>query len=346
MSAPTSISELLNLSKSQYRVYDLGRKIDKISKNDFNKVELNQLPYPFPIQGHASLAIAFWQKSSPQPYLWFVKLPLDERGLLNQGARDHFIAIIIEALGSDLTIDPNEKQEELLKSNPYLFTPSQYKLAMLNSILSADLRKPASEHFTSFINYLKKEDWQDWHNIGLQGISDFVVQIEQKENEFLFIHALEHLPEQVLTPLCNALENIKLSLTTTDTIISYFHKIENEKSDFAQRIELSLLRSLSASIELKAVADLFDNVLSRSHLPTDLLITIAGRCWKTLSSPEQMMQYLELLVKSEQIGIFSAIFKDLVAIPTIRPILFQCMRAQSRSDELAKAIGQLFQPNK
>ena len=94
----SSISALLSLSDSQYRIYDIGRKVDKISKAQFEKIEAAQLPYPYPSQGHALLAIAFWQKQSTSPYLWFVKLPLDERGLLNQGARNHFIAIIIERI--------------------------------------------------------------------------------------------------------------------------------------------------------------------------------------------------------------------------------------------------------
>ena len=126
-----TLSQLLQLSDSQYRIYDIGRKIEKISKEQFEKVELNQIPYPTPSQGHAIIAITFWQKQSPQPYLWLLKLPLDERGLLNQGARNHFIAIVVEALGSDLTKDPTEQQQELLNSNPYLYTPAQYKLASL-----------------------------------------------------------------------------------------------------------------------------------------------------------------------------------------------------------------------
>ena len=72
-----SISALLNLSDSQYRVYDMGRRVEKISKAQFEKIEAAQLPYPYPMQGHAMLAIAFWQKQSQSPYLWFIKLPLD-----------------------------------------------------------------------------------------------------------------------------------------------------------------------------------------------------------------------------------------------------------------------------
>ena len=84
MDTISSISELLSLSKSQYRIYDLSRTVTKLSKESFEKIENNQLPYPTPNQGHAHIAIAFCQQNKAAPYLWFVKLPLDERGLLNQ----------------------------------------------------------------------------------------------------------------------------------------------------------------------------------------------------------------------------------------------------------------------
>ena len=65
-----TISQLLCSSNSQFRIYDIGRKIEKIPKDIFGKIELNQLPYPSPSQGHACIAIAFWQKKSPQPSIF------------------------------------------------------------------------------------------------------------------------------------------------------------------------------------------------------------------------------------------------------------------------------------
>ena len=80
-----SISELLTLSKCQFLVYDLGRKVTQIINSDFNEVEQNHLAYPFPIQGEALFAITFWQNQFSQQYLWFIKLPLDEpqRGVVH-----------------------------------------------------------------------------------------------------------------------------------------------------------------------------------------------------------------------------------------------------------------------
>ena len=48
--------------------------------------------------------------------------------------------------------------------------------------------------------------------------------------------------------------------------------------------------------------------------------------------------------KDSDYALFSAIFKDLVAIPLIRPVLLQAIRSPKRSPELAKAIGMLFKP--
>jgi len=344
MNTITSISELLSLSNSQYRIYDIGRKIDKISKKTFTQIELNQVAYPSPSQGHAFIAIAFWQKKNAQPYLWFIKLPIDERGLLNQGARNHFIAIIVEALGSDLTIDPSEHQEELLKSNPYHFTPTQYKLASLNSIICHELKHKMSDHLKHCITYFSSQElWVNWENIGVQGITDFVATLSQGKNNEYLVNALPHLPEQVLIPLCSALENHALSLNLITAII---HKIENDSSSNSETIKLHLVRSLASSTEHSHVIKLIEQLLSRKQVSMDLLIVLAGKCWHVLEDQQRMMVFLELLVKDNEQQLFNAIFRDLIAIPLIRPILFQSIRSKDRSVELIEAIGLLFQATK
>lgn len=339
MSKTPTISELLNISGSQYRIYDIGRKIEKISKADFEKIEDNRLPYPSPSQGHAFVAIAFWQKDSPGPYLWFVKLPLDERGLLVQASRDHFVAIIVEALGSDLSVDPSSRQEELLKSNPYHFTPSQYKLAFLNSLLKIAIKQPASEFFTSAKSYIEgKVAWDNWHNIGVQGLTDVVARVEDVPHKTI-ADALPHLPEQVLLPLCSALENVSLAPELIEQIIEQL-----QADTLATTTQSALTRALASSCQHPYVINHFSTLLTSKEiaLNEELLIIIAGRCWQVLQMPALMMAFLEALVCAEEQQLFPSIFKDLVAIPQIRPILFQCMRDPSRSDALGKAIGLLF----
>lgn len=354
MNTIDTISQLLQSSNSQFRFYDIGRKIEKISREQFEKIELNQIPYPTPSQGHACIAITFWQKKSPQPYLWLLKLPLDERGLLNQGARNHFIAIIIEALGSDLMQDANEHQEELLKNNPYLFTPTQYKLASLNSKITFELKQKPSQYLSPFLTYLSGEfGWDNWKNVGVQGITDFAVRIKSPHKNGLshsdqLIAALPHIPTEVLFPLCSALENEELPMRLIDAILSYLEKNMklSQKSEASNEINFQtqqhLLRSLASSCQHVHVKQYIQSLLAQKALAPEILITLSGRCWLALEKPEYLMSFLEHLVSCNDQALFNNVFKDVVAIPVLRPIIFQCMRSPERSNELSLAIGKLF----
>lgn len=342
-----TISQLLHSSNSQYRVYDIGRKIEKIPKEQFEKIELNQIPYPYPSQGHACIALAFWQQGSPVPYLWLLKLPLDERGLLNQGARNHFIAIIIEALGNDLTQDANEHQEALLKSNPYLYTPAQYKLAVLNSKIKVELKQSPSEYLASFSTYLSgKNGWHKWQAVGVQGISDFTVRLTENGYSQQLINALAHLPNEVLFPLCCALENEQFSVELLDALLAFLSSklLPVEPSQAQEYIEIQqhLLRSIASNCQHPHVVEFIATLLAQENVAPELLITLSGRCWLALANTQQLMLFLEHLIACNDQALFNSIFKDLVAIPVIRPILFQCMRTPERSNALAQAIGQLF----
>jgi hypothetical protein len=336
-----TLSELLKLSGSQYRLYDIGRLVNKLPKEQFEKVELNQLPYPTPVQGHACIAIAFWQKKSSQPYLWLLKLPLDERGLLNQGARNHFIAIIVEALGADLTQETSKKQEELLSSNPYLFTPAQYKLASLNSKIKVDLKQPPSEYFLPFKQYLSNtSDLSNWQNVGVQGITDFIARLNNDNHNELLLNALTHLPDEVLSPVCSALENEQYPVSLIDSLLNLFTStLESEPSN---PIVTQLLRSVAATSHHIHVRNMVEKLLSNPQISNELLITLSGRCWQALADEQVLMNYFENLLSNNDLTLFSSIFKDLVSIPLIRPIAFACIRSENRSPELAQAIGQLF----
>lgn len=337
MTTIATISELLELSGAQYRVFDMGRKTTKLSKALFTKVELNQLPYPYPAQGHAFIALAFWQKQSIEPYLWFIKLPLDERGLLNQGARNHFIAIIIEALGSDLSVNPTQQQEELLKANPYHFTPAGYKLSGLNSILKVELKQAPSQYFEKAQQYFSGQlPWTQWQELGIQGLHDFAARINTDDNSTHLANNLARIPNQVLFPLCIALENYELSAS----LVEYFITARNASDD--DEVKLHLARALSSSINHHNVRAMFQDLIEQGNLSAEWLITLSGRCWELFTDQNLLLCYLELLAKHDDKTLFPAIFKDLVAIPTIKPNIFVCMRLENRSEDLAKAIGSLF----
>lgn len=336
----STISELLALSAAQYRIYDIGRRVDKISKEQFAKIEAAQMPYPFPLQGHAMFAISFWQQRSNAPYLWFVKLPLDERGLLNQGARNHFIAIIIEALGQDLTVDPTEKQASLLEKNPYHFTPAQYKLAAVNSLVTLSVKHQPSQFYQPALDYLAGElGFDNWQNIGVQGLSDFSVRLTESNNAQILENSLSQLPEEVLLPLCSALENVKLP---AGVIKQLTQRYQQAKQTQQHSIMTALLRALSASTQHPNSVLFLNKLLTDASLSIDTLIIFTGRLWPVFAEAKSLISYLEQLCKQEDDELFLAMFKDLVAIPQIRPILLQAIRSPNRSNSLTMAIDKIF----
>ena len=343
MNQISTISELLKLSGSSYRLYDMGRKVTKIAKQDFEKVEQAMQPYPYPIQGHACFAIVFWQQNPATPYIWFVKFPLDERGLLNQAARNHYLAIILEALGSDLTQDPTKKQEELLQANPYNFTPTQYKLAALNAVVKRDLKQKSSEYYEHCQLYFTgKLGWETWQGVGVQGLCDFGARVDTEENSQALAQALSHIPPTVFTPLCSALENQVLPIALITQIIEMAkNELKNETINFEHLA--NLLRAISASAENPIVKALIIEIISAKQVTDlNLLLTISGRAWLALVDIDTLTLFLEKLVNIVEQDVFMAVFQDLIALPTVRPSLLQCIRSPQRSNKLANAIGQIF----
>ena len=77
------LTQLLKNSGCDYRVFDLGRRISEIEPTTFSHIEQGKQPYPYPLQRTAHLAIAYWN-ADRQPWIWFLKFELDERGLLKQ----------------------------------------------------------------------------------------------------------------------------------------------------------------------------------------------------------------------------------------------------------------------
>ncbi|WP_371189115.1 DUF3549 family protein [Thalassotalea maritima] len=340
-----TISELLQLSDANFRIYDIGRKVVKISKKEFQQVEQAMMPYPYPIQGHAMFALVFWQQQNQTPYIWFVKMPLDERGLLNQGARNHYLAIILEALGNDLTQDPSEKQEELLQANPYNFTPSQYKLATLNAVVKRDLKQVASSFYEHCQLYMAgKLGFDDWQGVAVQGICDFAARINEEANQHALVKAIPQLPIQVFAPLASALEGQTIHIDVISALLGAGDKAMTEAD--ADNVA-NVLRALSMHSDNPTVVS-FINKLLASDVGHDLnvLVTICGKNWPILADQDMLAKYLDVVSQSQPSDIFAAIFQDLVALPSVRPQLLQLIRSEQRSESLSNALAAMFNRTK
>src|SRR5690554_8199256 len=67
-------------------------RIEEIPTYIFFEIEQQKQSYPTPYIKHAWLGIVTWHKQQPgKHHIWFVKLPLDERNLLELDPRNAFL---------------------------------------------------------------------------------------------------------------------------------------------------------------------------------------------------------------------------------------------------------------
>lgn len=337
-----TLTQLLENSHCDYRIFDLGRRIQLIDNHVFSKIEQEQQPYPFPLLRQAHFAIAYWNEEK-QPWIWFLKFQLDERGLLQSTHINQFIQYIIEALGTQLNQSLTEEQQQKLANNPYTYKPSEEKMAVFHSQLRAHLKLPTSQYYVHAQRYFKGElGWSNWQNVGLQGITDICARLEQDNNNVMIYKALQHLPHEPLYALLGALEHTspladKLAQRLQTMALAECQKLSNDINIF---LIAALVRALSAA-EPTWNQILIKTILENPNLShQEILIAIAGRSWQQLNNKEMAEQFLIRLAQTNNQSLFNQLFADLVMLPSLR-IIFLPLLHSSPSNELSNALKEL-----
>ncbi|MCF6456221.1 DUF3549 family protein [Pseudoalteromonas sp. MMG024] len=334
----SSLGELLDNAGTTWRVFDMGRRIQKIDKQTFSQIENNHIPYPFPLQQHAFLAIQFWNSHETEtPYIWFLKMPLDEQSKLVQASRNHFASMVLEALGNQLT--GNDEAQSQLDNNPYVFTPNANKLAAFNAIIKKELKQSASAYYEHVELYFSgKLGFNEWQQLGLQGIADFAMRLTDTNQDNL-IKALDQLPQPVVNSLASTLEHSAISVALTEALYVQFENAVKQQNSENIINYLRMMSNTSATgILERAVAIL---VTTPTLLNLDIVLTLTGRCWHVLE--DHVVALMDYLASEHDQDVFAGIFADLVAIPSLRPHMLAMIRMQNRSEALSRAIGKLFQ---
>jgi len=336
-----TLSEFLLQSGSQYRVFDMGRRVTQISTDVFSDFEHTQIPYPFPIQQHALVGIVFWNKQqSEQHYVWFLKLPLDEFGLLEQASRSQFLDLVIKALGRSMEQTPNKEQQSALDHNPIIFKPSAQKLAAFTSHVRQIMKLSPSEFMSPALNYLQdKTQYQDWQSVGYQGLSDLAVRLDDPMFNQSIAQAIPLLPTESFCALCCALENVSIPTTVAQPLIAIL-----QSSIVADDtvIMIHAARALSNAKDATFSKQAFDLLIDYhgTNQMIDLLVTISGRYWAVIDNNDTALTYLEKLAHNEvEQDIFDQLFSDLVFIPLCRNAMLSALRNPKRSNALANYIA-------
>ncbi|ENT7208152.1 DUF3549 family protein [Vibrio parahaemolyticus] len=339
-----TLTQLLKNSHCEYQIFGLGRRIKTIDSQLFADVEKGLCPYPYPMQRKAHLAIAYWNEQK-QPWIWFLKFELDERGLLKQSDIGNFIKYVVEAMGTRLSEEMSEEQQQKLSNNPYTFKPSEDKMAVFHSQVRANLDLPTSQYYEHTQHYFTGGlGWENWQTVGLQGITDIAARLGKEQNAVTLRKALNHLPNEPLYALLGALEHVDLQERLAQRIAEKAQQeIHSPEPDL---FLLSALTRALAGAPTEVSLPVLEAILQSPRLShQEVLIGIAGRAWHLLSDAKIAEQFLLRLAQTGNQTLFNQLFADLVMLPELRMVLLPLLHS-SPSEELATALIKLQQATK
>lgn len=344
MSAYSSISELLTESGAQFRIFDMGRRLSKLSTDQFAKLEQGLIPYPTPYLHHAWLALFLWHPANrTQNVVWFLKFPLDEQGYLVQAVRDDFLNRLLQNISQMLSETALNEANDALKDNPFSFTPDAEKMAMFHAQAARLTQQPASQFYQPTQAYLANHaQWDQWSQLGYQGIADVTARLDEANNSDVLAKAIPGLPSEPLVAFSTSLEHVTPNHMLANALLARLTQALKQPEQSA--LVAALLRGLS-NIHSEAIKQqaLRQTLASDYGRDAQVLVAIASRCHSTLQYPDILAVFLEQLAQSEagQAG-FSRVLADLMFIPVMRTLILQAFRQPERSDALSAAIGQMF----
>jgi hypothetical protein len=331
-----TLTALLRHAECQYQWFDLSRRVQPIEAEKFHAIEANQQAYPWPIQQHAQLALAFW-KDPKTPWIWFIKLPLDERGLLKAAPVGDFIRYVIEAMGNTLDNPTDEPQP-----NPYIFTPTEDKLAIYHAQLRHTLGLSPSQYYASAKAYLFDHPTSDaWQKIGLQGFADVAVRHQKTNDITKWQKALTQMPASPKFALLGIFEHLSLNKKINQILIDQLNE-QNKITDLDPIIISALIRSLGGAPEMALQTALKEQLNLLHSADPDILLAMAGRSWLGLNTTENAEKFLIRLAQTGNQALFNGLFSDLVQLPHLRPLFLPLLHTQA-SQELIDAIKILHQ---
>lgn len=341
----SNLSELLEHGHCNYCCFDLGRRVQALTAAEFAAIAAQQTPYPYPHQHQAQFAVVFWPQlqQQPEPFIWLLKLPLDERGLLDHQAQQNFISQVVALLGQQITATLSEQQQQQLQQSPYLFSPTTVQQAALHAQLRQYFKQPPSLHFEAVASYLHQPQQQPWQQLGVQGIHDVAVRLEQLERlQHQLLNHLDSFPVPFLQALAQALEHPQLPLTMVEPLLTMLPQLPAER-------QLLVWRILASRAEHPAVQQALTQLVQQPLEPThasDLLVLVAMRLWPALlpsssNNGSLLASYIEQLAAHHHAELRLALLNELVRLPAIRPHLLALLRRNDNATPLRQLWQQL-----
>jgi len=344
MSEQPLLTQFLTDADTQMRVFDMGRRVTKIPLSEFQQFEKGELPYCYPFQQTAWVALLFWHKKDKTKHnIWFLRMPLDETGHIQISTRDDFMHLLISRLSEQVSNaqSDNKNLTHALKDNPYVFKPTQEKMAIFHAKALKTLQQEPSQFFQGVLDYLQQANLEQWDTLGIQGIADVCIRCDEKGIEELLVKSLAKLPDQPFAAFCQYLENENCSASIAEVIYKRFQK-ESDKPATA----LNCIRAIANTQASGILQKLVKEALNNDSVATDpqVLIAISAKAWHCLEDDSTRNLFLNRLATNNAgQDYFNAVVIDLMFIPGMRARILADFRNPDRSEVLSNAVGAFFQ---
>lgn len=331
-----TLFEFLEQTGAQVRAYDIGRRISGLHREQFLAFENTAAPYPLPMQRKAWFALVQLPADAPaNPVIWFLRLDLDEQGLLVQAERDYLLNRLLESAQAQTQgSDP----QAFLQDNPYAFTPREDRMALFHALLSADLDLPPSRFYQHALEYFQgTPGWDQWSFVGYQGIAD----VACRHGDAPLSTAVAHLPQEPLTALCHCLESGALSTALTKALTGRVQQALLEQPTDVP-VLAALVRALSAgrSADTSVVQTLHDILKHPVGSNIEILAAIAGRAWEALTETAFLDAYLLRLAGNDHgQDAFEHCISDLLSLPVLADAVRRALRSPGQAPEVRKAFA-------
>ena len=335
----TTLTEFLEGAGASLRILDMGRRVVKVGRNAFLKFEQTVNPWPAPLVRQAWFGMLMQNADLPEPFIWFLRLPLDEQGKLVLAARDYFIHRLIEAWQLNRQ-NENSEISDALKDNPYVLKPREDRMAVFHAKASLLMKQPPSRFYAHAQSYFNGDHgWEQWSFVGYQGIADVAARFA--DNRDALIDAIPELPPEPLVALCHCLENEQIDHAIAAGLAS---RLERSLDDSV--LATALLRGLSFTSSRSIRRDACLGVLDKPQLASNIevLAAIAGRAWEMLHDSEFCDRYLAALASnSSGQEAFDHCLEDLLFIPEMKKPVKASLEQLGRMDAASGKVVQLFE---
>lgn len=327
-----TLFELLRDSGADVRVYDVGRRVGRIGDDAWLDFERAESRYAMPLRRKAWVALVQCpREQTTDPVIWFVKLSLDEHGLLVQAERDGLLARLAASAGAD--------GESALRDNPQAFTPNPQRMALFHARLSADLGRPPSRHYDHAMAYFRGEPgWRQWEFVGLQGIAD----VACRNSDELLVPALPALPAEPLTALCHCLDSQTISTRLAAAL--HIRLERGVAAGDAPDVIAALVRALASSAKAPATRHQLGLLLDSPYgQDVDVLAALSGRAWEALEDDALLRRFLDRLA-ANRLGqaAFEAVLDDLLSLPSLDSQVRQALRDPGLPEAVRDAFGRML----